>query len=224
MQREIDSMEAVERAVDRITHKGRFAEFKLVNGIVLDVKPVPPLLLNAVIAEFPDPEPPMVHMEELGRDEPNPNDPAYHQALLDAGNARDEAVNNIVLGVGTSVKHVPEGYFKPEDDGWVATVEFAAQIAGKELKVEPVSGQKVTRYLQWLRWYACETGMDIALLQSLPYQLAGIKEGEIDEVAESFQHYAQRRADPPGEAEAGSSDGNTDNRAARRSRSRVRGA
>lgn len=223
MQTEIDSMEAVARAVDRITKKGRFAELKLVNGIVLQCKPVPPLLLNAVMAEFPDPEPPTVYLEEQGRNEPNPNDPAYRQALLDAGEARDLAVNNVVLATGTSIISIPEGYYKPEDEEWVAGIEFAARMAGKEIKVEPAEGDPTTRYLQWLRWYACESGMDIALIQSLPYHLAGIREGEIDEVLDSFRGVPERGADPTPEVEAGGEDGDRDNRAARRSRSRTRG-
>lgn len=219
MQQEIDSMEAVSRAVDRITRKGRFAEYELENGIVLSIKPVPPLLLNAVMAEFPDPPEPTVWVEELGRNEPNPGDPQYKKDLQAAGDARDLAVNNIVLAVGTSCKEVPEGLFRPEEDGWVPTVEYATKVAGKQLTVASQEEDPITRYLQWIRWYACETGMDIAMVQSLPYQLAGIREGEIDEVAESFQRYPQRGTDTVSEIEAtGGENGHRDNRAARRAR------
>lgn len=224
MQLEIDSMEAASRAVDRIYRKGRFAEFTLDNGIVLSIKSVPPLLLDSVLSEFPDPEPPKIWMEDLGREEPNPGHPDYAKALKEAGDARDLAVNNVVLAVGTSVKSVPEGYFRPEEDGWVAGVQYAAKVAGKELQVEPADGDSAARYLQWLRWYACETGMDVALVQSLPYHLAGIREGEVDEVIESFRSNSEGGSDTSGEAETGSSNGNRDNRAARRSSSRARRA
>lgn len=222
MQQEIDSIEAASRAVDRINRKGRFAEFTLDNGIVLSIKSVPPLLLDSVISEFPDPEPPTIWMEELGREEPNPSHPDYAKALREVGEARDLAVNNVVLAVGTSVKSVPEGYFRPEEDGWVAGVEFAAKIAGKELHVEPAEGDSASRYLQWLRWYACETGMDVALVQSLPYHLAGIREGEVEEVIESFRRDPEGRSDTSGETETGSSNGHRDNRAARRASSGTR--
>lgn len=222
MQQEMEAIQATSRAMQRITQYGRFAELRLENGIVLEVKTVPPLLLTAVSAEFPDPEPPTIWMEEKQRDEPNPNHPDYAKAIEANNEARDLAVNNVVLAAGTKVKTIPEGYFGPEDEGWVAGVEFANKMSGIEVKVEPVDGDKMVRYLQWLRFYAMETSMDIALCQSLSYQLAGIREGEIEEVFESFRNPQGRGADNVGEAEAGNSDGNTDNRAARRARPRAR--
>lgn len=224
MQIEMDSMQAASRAVDRITRNGRFAELKLINGIVLSIKPVPPLLLSAVLAEFPDPPEPTVWMEELGRNEPNPNDPQYAKDLIAVSEARDLAVNNLVLAVGTSFNSAPEGYFGPDDDGWVATVEFANKLVGKEIQVEKADGDSITRYLQWMRFYALETSLDIALAQSLPYQLAGIREGEVEEVIESFQRNPQWGANTLGEPEAGNQNGNTDNRTARRARPRARRA
>jgi hypothetical protein len=217
MQEENNAIDAVSRAVDRITRIGRFAEFELSNGIVLTMRPVPPLLLQAVNNEFPVPDPPVVYMEEKGRDEPNPNDPAYQKELERIAEAQDLAVNDLTLAVGTSVKSVPEGYFPPESDEWIEQVEFANRIVGIDVHIE--HSDKTKRYLHWLRFYAMETASDIALVRGLPMQLAGIREGEIEEVIESFQRLPERGTDNSGQTEAGSSNGHSNNRAARRARS-----
>lgn len=217
MNRDMESFDAVSRAVDRITRNGRFAEFTLTNGIVLNLKPVPPLLIQAVSQEFKTPDPPVMFIEEKGRDEPNPNDPKYKKELDDIAEAQNLATNSLVLAIGTSVKSVPNGYYMPEEDDWIANIEFASKISGKELKIN--REDDIQRYLCWLRYYALESIGDMVLVQSLPGQLTGIREGEVDEVLDSFLSIPQRRADNNGSSETGNQNGNTANRRARRARS-----
>lgn len=217
MNKELESIDAVSRAIDRVKRVGRGATFELSNGIVLAIKSVPPFLVQAVQNEFKPPTPPKVMIEEKGREEENPNDPAYLRALEELSEKQDLAVNDLFLAAGTSVVSVPEGYFKPEDDDWIAVVEFAQNITGTKIQID--RDDKVKRYLHWLRFYALETGGDIALATSLPMQLAGIREGEVDEVMDAFRSLPGRRADSEGGAETGSQNGHTANRAARRSRS-----
>lgn len=217
MNREMESIDTVSRAVDRITRSGRFAEFTLTNGIVLNLKPVPPLLIQAVSQEFVTPDPPVVYIEEKGRNEPNPNDPEYQRQLEKLSEDQNMATNNLVLAIGTSVKSVPEGYYLPEQDEWIANIEFASRISGKELKID--REDNIQRYLCWLRFYALESLGDMVLVQSLPGQLAGIREGEVDEVLESFLSLPARRTDNGSEVEAGHQNGDTANRRTRRARS-----
>lgn len=217
MNKELESINAVSRAIERVRRVGRGAEFELSNGIILAIKSVPPFLVQAVQNEFRPPNPPKVYIEEKGRDEENPNDPAYLRQLEELSEKQDLAVNDLFLAAGTSVVSVPEGYFKPEDDDWIAVVEFAQNITGTKIQID--RDDKIKRYLHWLRFYALETGGDIALATSLPMQLAGIREGEVDEVMDAFRSLPGRRADSESGAPAGSQNGHTANRAARRSRS-----
>jgi hypothetical protein len=219
VQEELDAIDAVAHAVDRITKRGRFAEFKLQNGIVLNLRPIPPLLIQAVNQEFHTPDPPKVYMEEKGRDEPNPNDPAYLKELERLAEAQDLAVESLTLAVGTSVKFVPEGMFKPEDDGWIEQIKFANKLVGIEMQIDEDDPTK--RFLYWLRFYAMESASDIALVRGLPTILAGIREGEIEEVLDSFRRLPERGTDPVSEAEAGGENGN---RATRRRRRNGAGA
>lgn len=218
MQKELNAADTVQRAVDRIVRRGRFADFTLSNGIVLKVKPVAPYLMTAVVKEFEYPDPPKVYMEEKGRDEENPNDPEYTKTVAEIDAARDLAVNDLLMGVGTEVSSVPEGYFPPESDNWIDQVEFAFRITGKELNIE--RSDTIRRYLCWLRFYALETQIDLALASGLPLQVAGIQEGEVEEVIESFRGVSERGADQQGLSTDGSENGDPENRAARRRRTR----
>jgi len=222
LETELGAMDAVSRAIDRVTRRGRLAEFTLTNGIVLGIKPVPPLLMHAVSQEFTPPDPPKVMMEEKGREEPNPNDPQYLKDLQKLEDQQSQALNDLILAVGTHAISVPEGYSMPEDKDWIDAISFAGEVTGKPIEIH--TDNKVKRYLCWLRYYALETASDIALATSLPMQLGGIREGEVEEVVESFRRLPERRSDSPGEVEAGNSNGNSANRADRRRSSRARGA
>lgn len=216
MKEEIESAEAVSRALDRIHRIGNKAEFELSNGIVLSIKTVPPFLIQAVQNEFHMPDPPKVMIEEKGREEENPNDPTYLREIERLSEAQINASHDLYLAVGTSAKSVPEGYYMPEQDEWIAQVEFAASIVGHTLQID--RDDKIKRYLHWLKLYALESNNDITLVTILPSQLAGVREGEVDEVVESFRSLPERGPDPERPVEAGSSNGNTANRATRRSR------
>lgn len=216
MHKELEAIEAVARAVDRIERRGRYADFTLQNGIVLAMRPIPPLLLQAVSDEFRAPDPPTIWLEDRERHEPNPNDPAYLKEIQRITEAEQLATEDLTLAVGTSVKHVPEGMFKPEDDGWVTQVKFAAKLGKLDIEID--TEDEVKRYLAWLRFYALESSTDIVMVRNLSTMLAGIQEGEVDEVIESFRGDPRRGTDSQSASETGGQDG--DNRAARRRRSR----
>lgn len=217
MNNELKAIDAVSRAIERVKRVGRGAEFELSNGIVLKIKSVPPFLVQAVQDEFKTPTPPKVFIEEKGREEENPNDPAYLRLLEELETQQNLAINDLFLAWGTEVLSVSEGYFTPEQDDWIVMVEFAQNITGKNIHIE--RDDKVKRYLNWLRFYALETGGDIAIATRLPMELAGIREGEVEEVMESFRSLPERGIDTQGSAEQGNSNGHTTNRATRRSRS-----
>src|SRR5688572_31752980 len=97
---DINNFDHVSRAVDRIVRKGRIAEFELSNGIVLELRPIPPHLLSAVNGSFQLPDAPKIWIEEKGREEENPNDPNYLKEVSRIADEQENAVNNLVLGVG----------------------------------------------------------------------------------------------------------------------------
>lgn len=172
----------------------------LSNGIVLKVKPMPPMLLNSVSNSIPMPEVPKVFLEEKGRDEPNPNDPYYLQAVNDRQTALSMAIMNTILYACTEVIEVPQGVYKVEDEGWLPLPRMA--------KIQFDPDDKIERYLTWLRSYAVATMQDMNNIQTLPLMLAGITEGEVDDVMESFRSGETPGTDNPVPTEVGSLNGN----------------
>jgi hypothetical protein len=84
---------------------------KLSTGIKAKLGPVSASLIDEVTAKVKDPPVPMWHNEEKGRDEPNPGDPAYIEALSGV---------DLVDGV-------------PEDDGWLVKLQFLGVVEDREL-------------------------------------------------------------------------------------------
>lgn len=218
VQDELESAEIVSRAVDRIQRQGRQALFTLSNGIVIRLKPVPPMLMQAVNNSFEAPNPPKIMMEEKGREEENPNDPDYLNTLVELAKANQLAVENLMYGVGTEFVSAPEGYYGPDDDRWIEQVEFASRITGVELTLP--REDKTLRYIFWLKMYAMEHSIDVVILSRIPSELGGIREGEVDEVIESFRRVPKRGDNNESAPEPGSKNGNPANRASRRSRAR----
>lgn len=221
MQEELDASEAVSRAIDRVKRVGRFAELELSNGIVLTLKPIAPFMITALSKEFEPPPPPKVFLEEKGREEENPNDPAYIRELERLNEASNLAMNDLVLALGTAVKSIPEGYFPPEDDSWIEQVEYAFSVVGQDIKIE--REDKIRRYLHWLRFYALETLVDTSMATSLYWSLVGIAEGEVAEALDSFRNIPKRGADSVSAPAETSENGNSTNRATRRASARSRG-
>lgn len=216
MDEELEAIETVTDVINRIQRYGRNAHLTLSNGIILECKTVPPLLVSAVDQEFVPPPPPKWFDPEKQREEDNPNDPDYLKEVQKLEDARQLALTDLTLAVGTKVFFIPEGYYPPESDEWIASVEFANRITGRDLKVDKDDPTK--RYLSWLRFYALETGVDVALASSLPYQLAGVSEQEVSDAIASFRRLQERGTNSDPAPAAVSANGNRPNRASRRSR------
>lgn len=223
MQEEVQALRAVSAALQRVERKGRFAELTLSNGIVLECRPVQPLLLNAVTNELADPAPPIVFIESKGRDEPNPNDPDYLRRLEELAVVRERAVIDLVLYRGTRVTFIPDDVSAPDDKAWLDDLNVTRRIAG----LPPLDidfDDQASRYIAWLRFYALESGADFALAEALPLQLAGLNEGEVAEAINSFRGLQERGTDTSPASAVGRENGDRANRAARRARPRARGA
>lgn len=174
-------------------------EIRLRNGVLLGIRPMPPLLLNSVANSIPEPEVPVFFNDEKGRDEENPNHPNYVKALEERNREINLATINLILYACTYIKEIPEGVEKPTDEGW----HRLARMAGIDFNPE----EEAECYLTWLRCMV-ETGNDLLKLQTLPLQLAGVTEEEVDDLMESFRSGEERGADNPVPTEVGGTNGN----------------
>ena len=157
----------------------------LSNGIVLRLKPVPPYLVRQATMNVERPKVPTVFIPDKERDEENPNDPAYIDALLEYTQDTADAANNAVILAGTEIESVPEGLFWPQDDGWLEVLEF--------LGVEVERESKLGRYLDWMRFYALSTKSDLSAIWRAQRDRIGLTEEEVGAAAASFPNRAERR-------------------------------
>ncbi len=154
----------------------------LSNGIRLRCKPVPPLLLDHVSQQMPEPMPPQVKIvieDREDRWEENPDDPEYLASLQRWKRQSNMAAINAMLLVGTEAERVPNGYFMPEDNGWLDIL--------KTIGINVEFENAAERYLAWLKLSALAETKDIGKITEVVGSSLGIKEEDVARAAETFQ-------------------------------------
>ncbi len=161
------------------------------SGVVVRLKEVSPYALDLALRLLPKPEVPVVYIEEKGRSEENPSDPAYRKALEEYEQKRNDLVIDTCLLFGVEVMWVPEGVPGPEDSAWTADLELLGFT---------VETDKRKRLLQWLKLIAIRSNKDLAVVKN--GTMYGTPEAEVLKAMESFRSHTPRRADSEPRAEA----------------------
>jgi hypothetical protein len=171
----------------------------LASGVRLKLRPPAPkaITLRQEQFELTKPKPPMVYIEDKGREEPNEADPDYVYALELHEAKRSEMITDILALTGTSLDHLPEGMEGPESD-WFADLLLALKI--------DVSPARAGRYVQWLKYHAA-TETELNHLNRQLLVMLGTPEQEVNAALEDMKSLAERRA-----AQGPSSAGNGVNR------------
>lgn len=182
-------------------------QIRLMNGIELRLKMVPPYVIGDAARRVPVPEVPMAHIESKGIDEPNPNDPAYIEAMIQYQMDTAEAGLNVALVMGTEILSVPEGMYMPEADEWIAELEEAFQVIDGfgdiTLRREPEAARK----LDWLRYYAIPNEDDVVRLTTILTSTTAITEEEVAAAVAAFRRRKRRISDLGNTAFGGRADG-----------------
>lgn len=167
---------------------GRVRRIELESGVVLRFKHVSPLAIRAAAMRIPQPQPPMVDNPDRGRPEQNPNDPEYLKALIQWQRDQTDASLGIGIIQGTEIESVPDGMYRPEADEWIDELNdmFAALPGNAEpivIRKEPASA----RYLDWMRFYALRSEVDIFRLTQILTSGLVLTEKEVADAAASFR-------------------------------------
>jgi len=157
----------------------------LSNGIKLKLKSVPPFLVRQATMKLDRPKVPRMDIGK-GREEDNPDHPAYQEALADFENRSTDAALNVMLAAGTEVVSVPKGVPGPDSDDWLPLMEV--------LEIEIDLDRPVARYLAWMRYVALATADDITLITTAMSRGIGLSEEDVEASAQSFRNRAARRA------------------------------
>lgn len=174
------------RVLNGIVAQNRVApkEIELQNGIVLKTKPVSEVVLRTVVQRIPKPEVPMHNFgpEDAPVREPWPDDPAYKEDMKNAMARRNQALAHACQVVGTECLSVPEGYFTPDQDGWIDLL----RIVGAELEPSAL-GTPMDRYAAWLEHHAVTGFFDLNKITQAVLMLSAILEEEVWEAIQFFR-------------------------------------
>lgn len=180
-------IEAAARVIEGAEEESKDTdEVTLSSGLVLTVKGVAPFLIQRAAQAIPRPEVPKVFIDEKGREEENPADPRYIEALQVWEAKTIEVATNIMFAAGTEVVSIPDGMHPPESDDWLELVTLFDDTVD-------VSTPK-RRYLTWLSLYALSSAADVRETISAVAKKTGITEGEVAAVVAGFRNRAERRA------------------------------
>ena len=149
-------------------------------GIVFKAKAVPLNAFDIVRRKCNEVKPkvPVKYMPEKDRDEQNPNDPEYLDALSEWDSNYAEAILDMVFAVGITVVSIPDGMYNADDKEWAET--FVA--LGFDI---PDGGQG--RFLKWMKLYAAVTVDDMIQLQGACSRMTGVPEKDVADAAAAFR-------------------------------------
>lgn len=167
-------------------------EFTLSNGVVIRTRAVSREAVRRALLAVRLPSPPNVWIEAKQRNEVNPNDPSYIDALAEAHKARLSAVQRVLLALGVEIVSVPDDMDGPDTDEWWQRLE----ATGITIRHD----SPVMRQLEWLEMVALNNTMDAALTFARAAATYGLFEEEVRASVEFFRLYKGRRSDLAGAA------------------------
>ncbi len=165
------------------------SEFTLEIGATLKITKPSSMLLASVMTdvekENPIPVAPQVYMEDKGRNEDNPNDPAFKAAMAIWNATAVVRMFKALCASSLSIQDLGEAY----DPGGEDFADYLDAIG-----IEVATG-KTTRFLQWLNTYALVQS-ESKQLNTWMMTLAGVTEEDVAEATDFLQGDKGRPADP----------------------------
>lgn len=116
----------------------------LPSGVVVRLSAVPSMTILAVTQQLPEPKVPIWHNPDKDRDEPNPIDPEYLEAVKNRQAQMGQITTQAYLANGVKVVSIPEDKHDLDDDTWVE---------GLEIVGIPVRRSGIGRYVDWLQYH-----------------------------------------------------------------------
>lgn len=173
--------ELVGKVLDKEGQEANKSVLTLVSGAVVEAKPVPDMVLQALFSQYPEPKPPILETEVRGKmiREANLDDPDYLVAVDARDKVLSDAMLNLTLLRGMKVLQLPPDVFPyDEDDEWNEELS--------DLGIE-IPTKKTLRRLLWLRYRVAISTTDLVKLQEESMRLSGVSEEEIQAAMLRFQ-------------------------------------
>jgi len=182
----VDNVEKVVKAVEEIENGERDRDIvTLSTGVQLRVKPMPKHFVFQVTERYKKPKVP-VYMTDKGREEENPSDPDYIEAMQMHLAEISNASTDVAILRGTEVVHIPDDVMGPDSEDFKMELEV--------LKFGMVDNARA-RYLAWVKAIAAPADADIENLFEEIGRLTGVTEADVAEAADRFQRLEGRESD-----------------------------
>jgi len=147
-------------------------------GYKVRIAAFPELLMRQAILEIKNPPVPLAWNEDKERDEPNPHDPDYLQALAEAEEKRNQAGLDAALLFGVELLDP-----LPTDDRWLRKLS--------KLGIQIDAEDEIEKELAFLKYMVFTASEDLAILMR---RTTVTGEG-VAQAVESFRGDAQRDTD-----------------------------
>jgi len=172
---------AVEVEKDRIRSNGYDPNIFIAStGVKFRIKAVNRQQLGGVTQRYmkSKPAPPVVYLENKGREEENPDDPDYIEAMQMWTFGMAMAVNSISILRGTEVveSSIPSDMIHWKSEDW----KFEVEIMGGDPQSERAC------YLEWVKAVACNDD-DLNKLFSKIGRKSGITQEDVDSAVSQFR-------------------------------------
>ncbi len=177
-------VEGVEEAEER--ERDILDSVTLSTGVELKIKPVPKRFIYQVTSKFKPPKVPTYHNKSKGRDEENPDDPDYQEAVEQYLVNIANATTDVALLRGTEIIEIPKGFPKPDSQHWISEMEILDM---------PMRDNKRARYLAWIKGMAAPLDADISILMEEIGRQTGVSEADTEEAVKRFQRLTSRGTD-----------------------------
>lgn len=148
----------------------------LSTGVRAKINPVSATLIDAVQAKIQDPDPPLVFIDEKGREEPNFSDPKYIRAMERANTDRVLAAMDAMVLFGV---HLVDGL--PEDESWLRNLQLLEKMGTLDLSDLDLN-DALEREFAYKRYFAMGL-QDIALVANA----TGLSEEDIAQAEATFR-------------------------------------
>lgn len=157
---------------------------KLSTGYRARLHPVASSLIADVTAQLDEPQIPVFMNEDKGREEPNPNDPAYIKAMAEYQRKQGQAGLDAMVMFGVElVDGVP-----PKEE-WLPKLQFMERRKSLDLSDYDLDNEMDLEYI--FKKYIAVGNADYERIT----ELSGVSEADIDEAVRKFQGDEARGAD-----------------------------
>ena len=177
------------KALDKEGQETNKSVLTLVSGAIVEAKPVPDMVLQALFSQYPEPKPPILETDVRGKmiREANLSDPDYLVAVEARTKILSDALHNLTLLRGLKVLQLPPDVIEyDKDDEWEEELS--------DLGIE-IPTKKTLRRLLWLRYRVAISINDLVILHEESMRLSGTSEEEIAAAIARFQREREQDTD-----------------------------